>query len=340
MRVAQVSFRLGGVDGVSIEAAKWARALASLGHEVVTVAGEGPVDRLLPGLAIGASDPPSPAELESALADVELVIVENLISLPLNPAAREVCYEVLAARPVIVHHHDLPWQRAHLAHLEGPRDAALWQHVTINERSRRELAERGVEATTIYNAFDCAPPVGERAKTRAALGVGEQRLVVLPSRAIPRKNVAGALELAEALDAVLWLLGPSEDGYDDELAALLGASRVALRRGPVGSIHDAYAAADLVVLPSTWEGFGNATIESVTHRRPVAVYPYPVLEELRAFGLRFFDLGELDAIAAELEHPDPARLEHNLVVARTHFNVNDLPGRLTPLVDGRRPPLG
>ncbi len=340
MRVAQVSFRLGGVDGVSIEAAKWARALTSLGHEVVTVAGEGPVDRLLPGLAIGATDPPNPTELESALADVELVIVENLLSLPLNRAAREVCSEVLHARRVIVHHHDLPWQRDHLAHLEGPRDAPAWRHVTINERSRRELAERGVAATTIYNAFDCAPPVGARAKTRAALGVGEQRLVVLPSRAIPRKNVAGALELAEALDAVLWLLGPSEDGYDDELAALLRASRVALRRGPIGTIHDAYAAADLVVLPSTWEGFGNATIESVTHRRPLAVYPYPVLEELRAFGLRFFDLGELEAIAAELEHPDPARIEHNLAVARAHFNLADLPGRLAPLVDGLRPPLG
>lgn len=333
MRIAQVSFRLGGVDGVSIEAAKWAGALRTLGHDVVAVAGEGPVERTLPGLAIGAATPPSVAQLDHALADADLVIVENLLSLPLNPGALEVCAEVLRDRPAILHHHDLPWQRAHLAHLGGPRDAPRWRHVTINERSRRELAERGIEATTIYNAFDCDPPLGDRAKTRARLDVTGERLVLFPSRAIARKNIAGALELAGALGAVLWLLGPPEDGYDDELAALLDASGVEVRRGPVGSIHDAYAAADLVVLASTWEGFGNATLESVTHRRPLAVYPYPVLEELRAVGLEFYDLGDLAGITAELEHADNARLERNLALARAHFNLADLPGRLAPLVD-------
>jgi len=33
-----VSFRLGGTDGVSIEAAKWQRAFETLGHVVTTVA--------------------------------------------------------------------------------------------------------------------------------------------------------------------------------------------------------------------------------------------------------------------------------------------------------------
>ncbi len=333
MRVAQVSFRLGGLDGVSIEAAKWAGALRALGHEVVTVAGDGPVNRRLTGLAIGANNPPSADVLARALADVDLVIVENLLSLPLNPGAADVVAGVIAGRPAILHHHDLPWQRAHLAGFEGPPDDPHWRHVTINERSAVELAERGVAATTMYNAFDCDPPVGDRARTRAELDVHNEQLVLLPSRAIARKNVAGALELASALDAVLWLLGPPEDGYDDELAALLAASPVTVRRGPRGTIHDAYAAADLVVLPSTWEGFGNATIESVTHRTPLAVYPYPVLGELRAFGLSFFDLGDLEGITNALEHPDVARLEHNLTIARAHFNLASLPDRLATLLE-------
>ena len=333
MRVAQVSFRLGGLDGVSIEAAKWAHALRALGHEVVTVAGDGPVERRLTGLAIGANDPPSADALARALADVDLVIVVNLLSLPLNPGAAEVVTGVIAGRPAILHHHDLPWQRAHLASFAGPPDDPHWRHVTINERSAVELAERGVAATTMYNAFDCDPPVGDRARTRAELDVRNQPLVLFPSRAIARKNVAGALELASSLDAVLWLLGPPEDGYDDELAALLAASPVTIRRGPLGTIHDAYAAADLVVLPSTWEGFGNATIESVTHRTPLAVYPYPVLGELRAFGLSFFDLGDLEGITNALEHPDVARLEHNLAIARAHFNLADLPDRLATLLE-------
>ena len=333
MRVAQVSFRLGGVDGVSIEAAKWKAALEELGHDVVTISGEGPVDRLLPGLAIEASQPPTLVALEAALADVDLVVVENLLSLPLNPGARDVVAGVLAGRPAILHHHDLPWQRAHLAHLGGPPDDPAWRHVTINEISRRELAQRGIKAVTIYNAFDLEPPRGSRESTRASLDVNDELLVLFPSRAIARKNVAGAIALAEALGAILWLLGPPEDGYDVELATLLISSDVAVRRGPVGSIHDAYAAADLVVLPSTWEGFGNATLESVTHRRPLAVYPYPVLAELRALGLSFLDLEDLGEIRAELAQPDFARADANLAVARAHFNLADLPGRLTTLFE-------
>ena len=86
---AFLSFRLGGTDGVAIEAAKWQRALATLGFTTTTVAGSGPVDRLLPGLDIGAPEPPGRAELDAALADADLVVVENLCSLPLNPAARD-----------------------------------------------------------------------------------------------------------------------------------------------------------------------------------------------------------------------------------------------------------
>ena len=58
---ALVSFRLGLTDGVSIVASSWADALASFGFDVVTVAGEGPVDRLVPGLAIGADSHDLPA---------------------------------------------------------------------------------------------------------------------------------------------------------------------------------------------------------------------------------------------------------------------------------------
>ena len=58
----------------------------------------------------------------------------------------------------------------------------------------------------------------------------------MPSRALPRKNVEGALALCEALDAVFWLLGPAEDGYEATLEGLLarrqcrGATRSARRR--------------------------------------------------------------------------------------------------------------
>lgn len=330
-----VSFRLGGTDGVSIESSKWIGALETLGHTVRTVAGEGPVDVTVPGLAIGATEAPTFDELRASLDGADLVIVENLASLPLNVAAREVLYDVLEGRPALFHHHDLAWQREHLRHLEGPKDSPTWSHVTINELSRSELLARGIEATTLMNSFDCSPPQGNRDGFREQLAITDEHLILLPTRAIPRKNIEGALALAQRLDAVFWLLGPAEDGYDATLDGLLREATVRLRRGlPDGfNIHDAYAACDLVVMPSTWEGFGNPVLESVTHRRPLALFPYPVAKEITAYGFNFFDLQDDESIQAFLTHPNNELLEGNLAVAKEHFNVEHLPAKLAALLN-------
>ncbi len=328
------SFRLGGTDGVSVESAKWIDAFRRLGHRVTTVAGAGDADTVLPALAIGAVAPARREELERAPAGADLVVVENLASLPLNPVAREVLYDTLEGRTALFHHHDLPWQRPQWRDSEGPRAGPRWYHVTINELSRRELAARGVPAVTIYNTFDCDPPTGRRAAARTRLSVADERLILVPTRALERKNVPGALALAEAIGAVLWLLGPAEDGYGPTLERLLAATPTPVRRGlPEGlDVHDAYAGADLVAMPSTWEGFGNPVLESVTHARPLAVFPYPVLEEIRAYGFEFFDLEDLEGIERFLAAPDPALLERNLAIARRHFTIADLPRRLGDLL--------
>ncbi|HEY5303187.1 MAG TPA: hypothetical protein VIJ86_03930 [Acidimicrobiales bacterium] len=333
-RVAVVSFRLGGTDGVSIEAVKWVGALRHLGHHVTTVAGSGSADRIIAGLAADAQRAPALGDVRDALKSCDLVIVENLASLPLNVAARDVLYEVLAGRDALFHHHDLAWQRVTLAHLEGPRDDVRWEHVTINELSRRELLARGITATTLYNSFDCDPPLGRRDQTRRGLGVSEQRLVALPTRAIARKNIPGALALCEELGATLWIMGPAEDGYGDELDELLAASRApVIREVPHGvTMSDAYSAADLVVMSSTWEGFGNPVIESVTHRRPLALNPYPVAREITSFGFEFFDLHDVAGIEDFLVAPDQALFESNIAVARQHFNLTHLPKHLEEIL--------
>ncbi|MGC2169637.1 MAG: glycosyltransferase family 4 protein [Acidimicrobiales bacterium] len=329
-----VSFRLGSTDGVSIEAQKWIGALGGLGHRVTTVAGDGVADVLVEGLGIRSPDILDVRALSQALADADLVVVENMASLPLNAAATEATLDLLDDRPALFRHHDLAWQRPEGVNSPPPRDRPSWRHVTINELSRRQLEERGVSAFTIYNAFDPDPPPGRRELARAALDVASERLVLLPSRAIARKNVSGAIRLAQELDAVLWILGPAEDGYDAELADVLASTRVSLRRGLLRDLdmHDAYAASDLVVVPSTWEGFGNPVLESVMHRRPLAVYPYPVLREIRSFGFDFFDLDDPEGIAVYLEIPDKRLLDANQRLARQHFNLADLPARLAPLL--------
>ena len=334
-RLAIVSFRLGLTDGVSIEAEKWTDALESLGHEVFTVAGEGNVDYTIPGLAIDAAEDVDMDELRRVLDLADLVIVENLASLPLNLDARDAIYEVLRDRVAIFRHHDLPWQRPHLEHLEGPSHLGPWAHVTINDRSRLELAQRGIVATTIPNHFDCSPPVGRRELMRQSIRVkGSAAVVLQPTRAIPRKNVTAGLRLAERLGGIFWLLGRAEDGFGPDLERLLNLSMTGVRRGlSVGAtMDDAYAGCDLVVMPSTWEGFGNPVIEAVTHRKPLARYPYPVMEEIESHGFHFFDLDDIDGIHAAINDPFAEFLDKNWAIAKANYDLTLLPARLATIL--------
>jgi glycosyltransferase involved in cell wall biosynthesis len=337
---AIVSFRLNQTDGVSVVAESWAGVLRDLGFEVRTVAGDGPVDRLLPGLAIGAETPPSSDEVTAALAGADLVVAENLCTIPLNLPAARVVSEALRGRPAILHHHDPPWQRAHFAHItELPPDDPAWQHVTINRLTERQLRERGFRAvTTIYNGFAVDVGVGDRAGTRAALGVADDALLFAhPVRAIPRKDVPAALRACEAADAVYWLLGPAEDGYGPELDKVLAAARcpVIHRRVP-GTMDDAYAAADAVVFPSTWEGFGNPPIEAALHTRPALVGCYPVAAELRELGFDWFEPGQGKLLGDAARHPGlppyAAMLDANRRLAQEAFSLERLAGEVRALL--------
>jgi glycosyltransferase involved in cell wall biosynthesis len=342
----QVSYRLGGADGVAVEARKWEWALCELGFEVRRVAGElddglRRGDTWLPFLAIEPDEGATadPDALSAAIAGADLVIVENLCSLPINPDAASITADVLAQHPgrVIFHHHDLPWQRAGLAcppDIPPKRDNSL--HVTINDHSRVQLENRGFSAVTLRNAFDLEPPRGDRASTRAQFGFAPDDLVLLqPTRAIPRKNIPAAIEFAAALAArepersvKLWITGPAEDGYDDVFNRLVAESSVPVTIGRAQSAPDAYAAADLVLFPSTWEGFGNPVIESIAHRRPIVVGNYPVLDELRSFGVRLLSVDDVAGVQEWLRRPRTEILERNVELVRPECAIEDLPERI------------
>ena len=334
-----MSFRLGGQDGVAVEAAKWQRVLTERHFATYAVAGGGAPDVVVPGLAMDAPSPPSDADLRAALSPADLVVVENLCSLPLNPGAMACAARVLAGRPAILHHHDLPWQRpAFKGHPPPPSDPA-WRHVTINRRSCEELRIRGIEAECIYNAFDTSASSGDRAATRAVMDVADGDILVLqPTRAIARKNVPGAVAIAEALGATYWLLGPAEDDYDHELANIIASARCRVLRGFAPerrhSVADAYAASDVVAFPSTWEGFGNPAIESAVYGKPLAIGDYPVAAELAAFGFQWFDARDVHALSAWLAAPDARLLAHNERVAREHFSLERLAQQLDDLITG------
>jgi len=331
---AFVSFRLGLTDGVSVVARDWIDAFHSFGFDVVTVAGDGPVDRVLPGLAIEATEPPTDAEISDALADIDLVVVENLLTIPMNlPASRAVA-RVLQERPALLHHHDPPWQRDRYRDIdELPLDGRAWRHITINRLTATEMRERGIQATVIYNGFEASPMAGDRQGLRDAVAVAsEELLVVHPARAIERKGVPDAVALAEELGATYWLTGPPEEDFALELDRRLAAARCRVIHQPVENIDDLYAAADLVVFPSTWEGFGNVPIEASIRARPVAVGRYPVLAELVELGMRWFHVDDRWPIQEFLAAPDRSLLEHNRSIAVEHFSLERMRARLRALL--------
>jgi glycosyltransferase involved in cell wall biosynthesis len=338
-RAAILSYRLGMADGVSVTAAQWATALRRLGMRVRTVAGDGRADVLVDGLALDAVRPPAPRRLAAALDDCDVVVVDNVCSLPMNARVGEAVAAYLAGRTAVLRHHDLPWERDCYAGVSGwPPDDPAWRHVTINELARHALAaRRGIAATTVYHGFDERPCPWRRPAVRATFDVAPAvPLVLQPTRAIARKNVAAGLALAEALGGVYWLTGPAEDGFAGTLDRLVRSAGVPVRRGlpPGVSMAAAYAACDAVALPSSWEGFGLPLIESALHRRPIAVGAFPVAAELAALGFRWFAADDPAPLRRWLADPDPALLDHNEALARRHFGMDALVRRLDLLLTG------
>jgi glycosyltransferase involved in cell wall biosynthesis len=276
------------------------------------------------GLAVG----PHPRDVEAAIGDVDVVVVENLLSLPLNRSAADVVSSVLRGRPALLRHHDLAWERPQFASTgyEVPTDPR-WAHVAINSLSAASLAARGIDASVLPNRFplDGWSPAAAR---------DDGLLLLHPARAIPRKDVPAGIRLAEALGATYWLTGPAEDDYESELIAALGAATCPVRLGLASTAAEAYAACDAVAFPSRIEGFGNPVIESALARRPLAVHRYPVLvADLEPLGFRWFDAAEPTPLAAFLADPDDSLLDHNEAVARANFGLDRLPGELSAVLE-------
>jgi glycosyltransferase involved in cell wall biosynthesis len=356
---AVLSFRLGGTDGVSVVAATWVDALTDMGFDVVTVAGEGIADVTVPDLAIGrwpdgidgVAGPLAATEAEidslattlgAILDDVDLVIVENLGTIPMNlPAARAVA-RVRSGLPTIWHHHDPAWQRDRYAGVDELPKADdspgnNWRHVAINDLTRDQLTVRGFAAVTIRNGFDVDGTQGDRDSERRRLGFTEGELVIVhPVRAIGRKNIPAAIAIARDLDATYWLTGPAEEDFADTLEEILSAARVdgvRIVHEPASSTASLYAAADAVVFPSTWEGFGNPPVEAAIHRKPAIVSRYPVAEELRGLGFEWFVPEDADSLRRWLDSPDPTLLDRNQAIVTEHLSLGAMRLALRTLLD-------
>jgi len=309
--------------------------------------------------------------------DVDLLLVENALAIPLNLPLGLAVTEVIAETgiPVIAHHHDFAWERQRFAvNCVGDYIAAAFppglpsvRHVAINSVQAQQLAWRtGLTSRVIPNVMDFdrpPPPPDEYARSaRADLGVqADEYMILQPTRIIQRKGIEHAIELTRRLGVPAKLVishADDDEGGDyservREFAHLLdvhvrfeseivGVTRATTDDGRrIYSLADVYPQADLVTYPSSIEGFGNAFLEAVYHRRPLVVNRYSIYEiDIKPHGFRVVELDNYVSRATIrearrlLEDPVLAAewAEANYALARRYFSFAVLERRLTALL--------
>lgn len=359
--IGVVSTRLAGTDGVTLETRKWVNVLTRMGHRCFFFAGESdwPAEESMVVseahfnhpeiLAITADlfdDERRSSEISGKIHTlrytlkqrlyefvdrfgVELLLVENALSIPMNIPLGLALTELIAETklPTIAHHHDFSWERSRFK-VSAASDFQLGvfppilpsvQHVVINTYASRQLALRtGLSSHIIPNVMDFdhppQPPDEYAQGLREALGITpDEYLLLQPTRIVPRKRIEMAIELVHRLElpcALVITHSSGDEGEDYEaylrdfaqwmgVRVLFAADRFAYERGctprgqKVYSLADAYQHADLVTYPSTVEGFGNAFLESVYYRRPILMCVYEIFRiDIQPKGFEVIGFGD------------------------------------------------
>jgi mannosylglucosylglycerate synthase len=359
-----ISFRLSGTDGVSLETKKWADvfnrndctcyyyggeldAPDEVSHVVPEAHFQHPEIRELYETAFSYAE--RPRELTTGLHhyrevikdslyefvnrfDIDLLIPENAITIPLNISLGMAITEFIAETGIytIAHHHDFFWERKrflrncvwdYLNQCYPPHLNSI-HHVVINTSGANQLALRtGISSTRIPNVMEFekeAPGIDEyNADVREALGVSEDELLILqPTRVVQRKGIEHAIELVARMELPATLVishASGDEGYEyqtrvKEYAELLGIKALFVDdviddyRGTssdgrkIYSLQDVYPHADLVTYPSIIEGFGNAFLEAIYFRKPIMVNNYSIYShDIKPLG---FEVIEMDDFIA------------------------------------------
>lgn len=326
-------------------------------------------DRLAPGTAEAVQS--IRTRLVAALREfcehfaIDVLVPQNAVTIPMNLPLGLAIVDLLreTGMPAIAHHHDFYWERdrfggrAALPLLEEafpPRLPRL-AHAVIHSRAARDLEERlGLKATVVPNVMDfdrvAEAPRRVRGELLALLGLEEgDRILLQPTRVVPRKGIEHAIELVRRLGGgrhkLLVSHEAGDEGFDyrDRLAGLADAAGVDLRFPSADlTLDEWYSLADFVTFPSLYEGFGNALLEAVHFRKAVLVNRYPVFrEDIEPLGFRFVVMDGIvtDEVVAQVQgllaepasHAETA--ERNFRIAAERFGYPLLEGKLRGLME-------
>ncbi|RLF41965.1 MAG: glycosyltransferase family 1 protein, partial [Thermoplasmata archaeon] len=345
-----------GTDGVSLEIEKWATVLERNGYRCFYFAGELDRDpnksflveeahfnhpfikRLNDYLFRERRRKPEISnlihgfkeDLKSKLYefytqfDIDLIIPENALSIPMNIPLGLALTEFIAETdiPTIAHHHDFYWERKRFfinscqdyLRTAFPPDLPSMRHVVINSIASKQLSYRlGISNTIIPNVYDFSKEPTKSStsieRIRKDTGLEENEILIMqPTRVVPRKMIERSIEIARHLDKfnpVLVVTHPPGDEGDTYRKHIMEyAERMDVKiiwiDHLIGSnnarekytLEDIYHSADIVTYPSSIEGFGNAFLEAIYYKKPIVVNRYSVYVmdiEPRGFNVISFD---------------------------------------------------
>jgi glycosyltransferase involved in cell wall biosynthesis len=267
--------------------------------------------------------------LDDALADVDICMAHNVLTLHKNLALTNALYEVAWTRRkhLIAWCHDFAWGDpvyANEMHAGLPWDLLRrkWggvQYVVVSEARRKELAL----LLSMSEKEIAAVPPGVDALS--FLGVGEaaarwvyqlnllmaQPLLLFPARVTRRKNIELAIEITAALRqsglnpklVVMGPLGPHNPAnvrYLEELRSLKrerGVEDAIVFLSESGDVDDAarrdlYLLADAMLFTSEREGFGIPILEAGLARLPIFCSDIPPFRESARQWARYFALDQ------------------------------------------------
>ncbi len=309
--------------------------------------------------------------------DIDLLIPQNVLTIPLNIPLGMALTEVLAETgiPAIAHHHDFFWERKRFLvnavwdylNMAFPPHLPNVYHVVINSSAANQLALRtGVSSMLIPNVMDFhnppPPPDEYSADVRESFGIEEDELLILqPTRVVKRKGIETSIELVRRLGkkARLVISHAADDeghGYQERVREYSGlfdvntlfvSGAIGEKRGTtedgkkIYTIWDIYPHADLVTYPSTFEGFGNAFLETLYFKRPIAVNIYSVYaSDIKPKGFKVIELDDyitdssLRLTRQILANPKLTEelVEHNYSLGKRHYSYSMLKKKLSILL--------
>lgn len=344
LHIGFVSTRFSGTDGVSLETTKWAEVLTRLGYDCFYFAGEcdRPADasHIVPEASFHHPDiqninmtafsktlrPPDLTRLILLIKDhlkqelyrfisrfdLNLLIVENALSIPMNIPLGLALTEVIAETGffTIAHNHDFFWERKHYLvncvwdyfNMSFPPHLHSIHHVVINSSAANQLSLRtGISSLLVPNVmdFDHPPePLGDYTKDiRKDLGIKDGEYFILqPTRVVQRKGIEHAIDLVGQMKIPARLVishASGDEGYEYEkylrnysrrskvetafVSDIIKEYRGTTEDGKkIYTLYDIYPYADLVTYPSDVEGFGNAFLEAIYFSKPLVVNSYTI----------------------------------------------------------------